>query len=76
MSVQGLYCSGWIGTGPQGTATTTNGGDIGKLVMKDFESGELEVKSDRQSAINLLKQRGTCRLNIVSWQRKYIWILY
>jgi len=55
----GVYCSGWIGTGPRGTATTTNGGDIGKLVSQDFEAGHLESTSDRDSAINLLRERGS-----------------
>ena len=60
--VVGLYCSGWVGRGPVGVilTTMTDGFDVGKVVLKDLDSNTLEVKSEREEAFKILKDRGRC----------------
>ncbi|XP_063749345.1 NADPH:adrenodoxin oxidoreductase, mitochondrial isoform X2 [Eleginops maclovinus] len=59
----GLYCSGWLKTGPTGVIATTlnNSFDTARSVMEDMESGTLNttgVKLGSQSINALLENRG------------------
>ena len=49
-----------MGRGPVGVilGTMTDGFDVGKIVVKDIESGELPIKADRDKALTLLQHRG------------------
>ena len=38
----------------------TDGFDVGKVVLKDLDSNTLEVKSEREEAFKILKDRGRC----------------
>lgn len=42
-SVLGLYCSGWVSTGPVGVIlnTMTWGFETGKVILKDIEDGAI-----------------------------------
>lgn len=60
----GLYCSGWLKTGPTGViATTMNSSfDTARSLVEDMESGTLDVsamKPGSQSIGALLEKRGT-----------------
>lgn len=58
----GLYCSGWLKTGPTGVIATTmnNSFDTARSVVEDMDSGTLDVstsKSGSQSITALLEKR-------------------
>lgn len=60
----GLYCSGWLKTGPTGVIATTmnNSFDTAHSVVEDMESGTVDVSAARpgsQSISGLLEERGT-----------------
>lgn len=60
----GLYCSGWLKTGPTGVigTTMTNSFDTARSVLDDMEDGTLQVSTHRPGArtiIPLLEDRGT-----------------
>jgi len=59
----GLYCSGWLKTGPTGVIATTmnNSFDTAKSLLEDMDSGTLDVsdpKTGSQSIRTLLDKRG------------------
>lgn len=60
----GLYCSGWLKTGPTGVIATTmnNSFDTARSLVEDLESGALNTsaaKPGSQSVRALLEKRGT-----------------
>lgn len=60
----GLYCSGWVKTGPTGVIATTmnNSFDTARSLMDDMDSGTLDVsavKPGAQRIRSLLETRGT-----------------
>lgn len=69
--VSGLYCSGWVGRGPVGVilTTMTDGFDVGKVVLKDLDSNTLEVKSEREGAFKILKDRGVQTVSFKDWEK-------
>lgn len=67
----GLYCSGWLKTGPTGVIATTmnNSFDTARSVLEDMDSGALDVsaaKPGSQSVSGLLEMRGTLLSPVVS----------
>lgn len=59
----GLYCSGWLKTGPTGVIATTmnNSFDTARSLLEDIDSGTLDVsaaKPGSQSINALLEKRG------------------
>ena len=60
---QGLYVSGWLGTGPTGVILTTmnNSFGVADTICKDISSGALKCFSGKQG-INTKNYR------VVSWQ--------
>ena len=59
----GLYCSGWLKTGPVGVITSTmnTAFETGKCVVSDLSSGDLTVSSEqqgREAALQLLNEKG------------------
>ncbi|XP_062416067.1 NADPH:adrenodoxin oxidoreductase, mitochondrial [Pungitius pungitius] len=70
----GLYCSGWLKTGPTGViATTMNSSfDTARSMVEDMESGALNVsaaKPGSQSVRALLEKRGVKPVNFVDWEK-------
>ena len=59
VSVLGLYCSGWVGSGPVGVilTTMTDGFEVGKLVLKDIENNTIHIKDGREDAFKILKDK-------------------
>ena len=48
--VLGMYCSGWVKTGPVGVIVSTmnNAFETGKVILDDLASGELIVKQEEK----------------------------
>lgn len=62
--ISGLYCSGWLKTGPTGVIATTmnNSFDTAKSLMDDMASGTVDLSASKagfQSITGLLEKRGT-----------------
>lgn len=62
--ISGLYCSGWLKTGPTGVIATTmnNSFDTAMSLMEDMASGLVDLSAARagsQSIAALLEKRGT-----------------
>lgn len=60
----GLYCSGWLKTGPTGVIATTmnNSFDTARSLVEDMDSGSLDVSSAKpgpQFISAVLEKRGT-----------------
>ncbi|KAM9837265.1 NADPH:adrenodoxin oxidoreductase, mitochondrial [Aulostomus maculatus] len=70
----GLYCSGWLKTGPTGVIATTmnNSFDTARSIMEDMESGALDVsaaKPGAQSISTLLESRGVKPVTFCDWEK-------
>ena len=50
---KGVYCSGWVSTGPVGVilTTMTNGFDVGKLILSDLADGKLQLDTSGKADI-------------------------
>ncbi|XP_070708290.1 NADPH:adrenodoxin oxidoreductase, mitochondrial [Pempheris klunzingeri] len=70
----GLYCSGWLKTGPTGVIATTmnNSFDTARSVVEDMDSGTLDVsaaKPGSQSISALLEKRGVKPVSFSDWEK-------
>ncbi|XP_071547272.1 NADPH:adrenodoxin oxidoreductase, mitochondrial isoform X2 [Panulirus ornatus] len=70
----GIYVSGWIGTGPVGVilSTMTSGFNTGKAVVADIEAGLvniLEPRGGKIDVLNILKKRGVQPVSFDQWTR-------
>lgn len=70
----GLYCSGWLKTGPTGVIATTmnNSFDTARSLVEDLESGALNTsaaKPGSQSVRALLEKRGVKPVTFVDWEK-------
>ncbi|XP_054455134.1 NADPH:adrenodoxin oxidoreductase, mitochondrial [Anoplopoma fimbria] len=70
----GLYCSGWLKTGPTGVIATTmnNSFDTARSVVEDMDSGTLDVSAARpgsQSVSALLEKRGVKPVTFSDWEK-------
>uniref|UniRef100_A0A8C5HP82 NADPH:adrenodoxin oxidoreductase, mitochondrial n=1 Tax=Gouania willdenowi TaxID=441366 RepID=A0A8C5HP82_GOUWI len=70
----GVYCSGWVKTGPTGVIATTmnNSFDTARSMMEDMDSGALDVsavKSGSQSITALLRGRGVKPVTFADWEK-------
>ncbi|XP_075949334.1 NADPH:adrenodoxin oxidoreductase, mitochondrial isoform X1 [Anarhichas minor] len=70
----GLYCSGWLKTGPTGVIATTmnNSFDTARSLVEDMESGTLDVsaaKPGSRSVSALLEQRGVKPVTFSDWEK-------
>uniref|UniRef100_A0A3Q3VU08 NADPH:adrenodoxin oxidoreductase, mitochondrial n=1 Tax=Mola mola TaxID=94237 RepID=A0A3Q3VU08_MOLML len=70
----GLYCSGWLKTGPTGVIATTmnNSFDTARSLMEDMESGTVDIsaaKPGSQSINSLLKKRGVKPVIFSDWEK-------
>lgn len=70
----GLYCSGWLKTGPTGVIATTmnNSFDTARSLVEDINSGILDVSSAKpgsQSISSLLEKRGVKPVTFSDWEK-------
>ncbi|XP_058477655.1 NADPH:adrenodoxin oxidoreductase, mitochondrial isoform X1 [Solea solea] len=70
----GLYCSGWLKTGPTGVIATTmnNSFDTARSLVEDMDSGTLDVSATRpgsQSICALLEERGVKPVTFSDWEK-------
>ncbi|XP_041818562.1 NADPH:adrenodoxin oxidoreductase, mitochondrial [Chelmon rostratus] len=70
----GLYCSGWLKTGPTGVIATTmnNSFDTARSLLEDMDSGTLDVSAARpgsQSISGLLEKRGVRPVTFSDWEK-------
>ncbi|XP_015250916.1 PREDICTED: NADPH:adrenodoxin oxidoreductase, mitochondrial [Cyprinodon variegatus] len=70
----GLYCSGWLKTGPTGVIATTmnNSFDTARSLLEDMESGTLDVSPARtgsQVVSRLLEERGVKPVTFSDWEK-------
>ncbi|XP_054625142.1 NADPH:adrenodoxin oxidoreductase, mitochondrial isoform X2 [Dunckerocampus dactyliophorus] len=70
----GLYCSGWLKTGPTGVIATTmnNSFDTARSLMEDMDSGKLDVSAAKSGAQNiryLLEKREVKPVTFSDWEK-------
>ncbi|KAM9336057.1 NADPH:adrenodoxin oxidoreductase, mitochondrial [Symphorus nematophorus] len=70
----GLYCSGWLKTGPTGVIATTmnNSFDTARSLVEDIDSGMLDIsaaKPGAQSISDLLEKRGVKPVIFSDWEK-------
>lgn len=70
----GLYCSGWLKTGPTGVIATTmnNSFETARSLVEDMDSGLLDVsasKSGSQTISSLLEKRGVKPVMFPDWEK-------
>uniref|UniRef100_A0A1A7WD63 NADPH:adrenodoxin oxidoreductase, mitochondrial n=1 Tax=Iconisemion striatum TaxID=60296 RepID=A0A1A7WD63_9TELE len=70
----GLYCSGWLKTGPTGVIATTmnNSFDTARSLLEDIDSGRLDVSSAKpgsQIVRSLLEKRGVKPVTFSDWEK-------
>ncbi|XP_041829251.1 NADPH:adrenodoxin oxidoreductase, mitochondrial [Melanotaenia boesemani] len=70
----GLYCSGWLKTGPTGVIATTmnNSFDTARSLLEDMDSGTLDVtaaKPGSHSIRTLLEKRGVKPVTFSDWEK-------
>uniref|UniRef100_A0A7N8YJ43 NADPH:adrenodoxin oxidoreductase, mitochondrial n=1 Tax=Mastacembelus armatus TaxID=205130 RepID=A0A7N8YJ43_9TELE len=70
----GLYCSGWLKTGPTGVIATTmnNSFDTARSLVEDMDSGILHVSSAKpgsQVISALLEKRGVKPVTFSDWEK-------
>ncbi|KAM9774070.1 NADPH:adrenodoxin oxidoreductase, mitochondrial isoform X1 [Syngnathus typhle] len=70
----GLYCSGWLKTGPTGVIATTmnNSFDTARSLMEDMDSGKLDMsaaKPGAQSIRTRLEERGVKPVTFSDWEK-------
>uniref|UniRef100_A0A667ZH04 NADPH:adrenodoxin oxidoreductase, mitochondrial n=1 Tax=Myripristis murdjan TaxID=586833 RepID=A0A667ZH04_9TELE len=70
----GVYCSGWLKTGPTGVIGTTmnNSFDTARALLEDMDSGALDVSSAKpgsQGVTPLLEKRGVKPVEFSDWEK-------
>ncbi|XP_047232127.1 NADPH:adrenodoxin oxidoreductase, mitochondrial isoform X2 [Girardinichthys multiradiatus] len=70
----GLYCSGWLKTGPTGVIATTmnNSFDTARSLLEDVDSGTLDIstaKPGSQIVSMLLEERGVKPVTFSDWEK-------
>ncbi|GFU00145.1 NADPH:adrenodoxin oxidoreductase, mitochondrial [Nephila pilipes] len=68
---KGLYCSGWVKSGPVGVIVSTMSGSYGTgaHILQDIENGELsrDLPRGRNDILDLLKKRGVKYVTFQDW---------
>uniref|UniRef100_A0A3P9HFF7 NADPH:adrenodoxin oxidoreductase, mitochondrial n=1 Tax=Oryzias latipes TaxID=8090 RepID=A0A3P9HFF7_ORYLA len=72
--VLGLYCSGWLKTGPTGVIATTmnNSFDTARSLMEDMDSGKLDVSAEKPGSLRiraLLEEKGVEPVVFSDWEK-------
>ncbi|KAK5602606.1 hypothetical protein CRENBAI_006579 [Crenichthys baileyi] len=70
----GLYCSGWLKTGPTGVIATTmnNSFDTARSLLEDVDSGTLDISTGKPGSqiVNmLLEERGVKPVTFSDWEK-------
>ncbi|XP_021353200.1 NADPH:adrenodoxin oxidoreductase, mitochondrial-like [Mizuhopecten yessoensis] len=69
----GVYCSGWVNTGPVGVilTTMTNGFETGKTIIHDISNGTLELsgKQGKNDILPLLQKSGVQVVSFSDWMK-------
>ncbi|XP_061764816.1 NADPH:adrenodoxin oxidoreductase, mitochondrial isoform X3 [Nerophis ophidion] len=70
----GLYCSGWLKTGPTGVIATTmnNSFETARSLIEDMDSGKLDLSADKSGAqkiTNLLEKREIKPVTFSGWEK-------
>ncbi|XP_062615360.1 NADPH:adrenodoxin oxidoreductase, mitochondrial-like isoform X1 [Saccostrea cucullata] len=69
----GLYCSGWVSTGPVGVIlnTMTGGFETGKIILKDLEDGVItsEGKQGNKMIKEILESKGKQMVTFLDWDK-------
>ncbi|XP_053197146.1 NADPH:adrenodoxin oxidoreductase, mitochondrial [Scomber japonicus] len=70
----GIYCSGWVKTGPTGVIATTmnNSFDTARSLVEDIDSGALDISAGKpgsQSISTLLEKRGVKPVTFSDWEK-------
>ncbi|ESO87175.1 hypothetical protein LOTGIDRAFT_229321 [Lottia gigantea] len=71
--VTGMYCSGWVGSGPVGVilSTMSDGFNTGKLIVSDMNSGLIPniQKSGKDGILPILREKGVNVVDFKSWEK-------
>lgn len=72
--MKGIYCSGWIGTGPIGVilSTMSNSFEVGHTIVQHMETGliDLRVKKPGYEAISrILDDKGIQTVSFSDWEK-------
>ncbi len=69
----GLYCSGWAGTGPQGVIlnSMTASFEVAKNILEDINTNKLKIveKLGNKRILDKLKSKGVKVVHFSDWQR-------
>ncbi|KAF4522071.1 hypothetical protein B566_EDAN004054 [Ephemera danica] len=70
----GVYCSGWVSTGPVGVLVSTMGNafDLGRLLVKDLSDGSLQcdkMKPGFKEIARILDDKGVQHVSFSDWER-------
>lgn len=71
---QGLYCSGWLSTGPVGVilSTMTNAFSVAQLIHKDIVEKSIDDKDLKPGSLEILKkihEKGIQIVNFEDWEK-------
>ncbi|KAM4715526.1 NADPH:adrenodoxin oxidoreductase, mitochondrial [Anableps anableps] len=74
LQAAGLYCSGWLKTGPTGVIATTmnNSFDTARSLLEDIDSGTLDVSAAKPGSCiisGLLEERGVTPVSFSDWEK-------
>ncbi|XP_063445018.1 NADPH:adrenodoxin oxidoreductase, mitochondrial-like [Mytilus trossulus] len=67
----GMYCTGWVSTGPVGVILTTmnQAFETGKTVVKDINDGILDLtKPGKRDILNILNSKGVQTVSFKDWE--------
>ncbi|KAK0090102.1 hypothetical protein PV325_002934 [Microctonus aethiopoides] len=66
-----LYAAGWVATGPIGVilSTMTNAYQVGKLIVKEIEDNNVEVKPGTSGLLNILKHSNVPVVSYRDWEK-------
>ncbi|XP_042913087.1 NADPH:adrenodoxin oxidoreductase, mitochondrial isoform X2 [Parasteatoda tepidariorum] len=73
LNKNGLYCSGWIKTGPKGVILPTmhSSYETVDVILDDIDKGEMnaDLPMDRNDVLDLLKKRGVKYVTFEYWKK-------
>lgn len=72
-SYLGVFCSGWVASGPVGVIASTlqSGHDVGRRIIEDLIKGNCAtntIKPGRDAILSQLEARGVKPVTFVEWE--------
>lgn len=67
----GMYCTGWVSTGPVGVilSTMNQAFETGKVVVKDIDDGKLDTnKPGSKNILSILNSKGVQTVSFKDWE--------